>query len=173
LLPSWLPNPRPCIRFFCVTFQLSLQWVLSIVNKKKKVWIFPSKTSFLLLWRVFLIWFDLVFIFLFDFVFIFIFTLYFPPITFLTLLLYYYLFLFTVFYLDFNKFGCPSKISMSPFLTSTKKLRNILKMLDYTHFEALCHISLLPLSSPRSSRSSCGREELPPIFHFHTPPKAF
>jgi hypothetical protein len=46
-------------------------------------------------------------------------------------------------------------------------------MLDYTHFEALGNLSLLPLSSPRSSRSSCGREELPPIFHFHLPPKAF
>jgi hypothetical protein len=46
-------------------------------------------------------------------------------------------------------------------------------MLDYIHFEALGHFSLLPLSSPRSSRSSCGREELPPIFHFHLPPKAY
>jgi hypothetical protein len=49
-------------------------------------------------------------------------------------------------------------------------------MLDYIHFEALGHLSLLPLSSPRrprSSRSSCGREELPPIFHFHLPPKAY
>jgi hypothetical protein len=45
-------------------------------------------------------------------------------------------------------------------------------MLDYINFEALGHLSLLPLSSPRSSRSSCGREELPPIFHFHLPPKA-
>jgi hypothetical protein len=34
-------------------------------------------------------------------------------------------------------------------------------MLDYIHFEALGHLSLLPLSTPRSSRSSCGREELP------------
>jgi hypothetical protein len=46
-------------------------------------------------------------------------------------------------------------------------------MLDYIQFEALGHISLLPLSSPRSSRSSCGREELPPIFHFHLPPKKY
>jgi hypothetical protein len=46
-------------------------------------------------------------------------------------------------------------------------------MLDYIHFEALSHLSLLPLSSPRSSRSSCRREELPPIFHFHLPPKAY
>jgi hypothetical protein len=46
-------------------------------------------------------------------------------------------------------------------------------MLDYTHFEALGHLFLLPLSSPRQSRSSCGREELPPIFHFNLPPKAF
>jgi hypothetical protein len=46
-------------------------------------------------------------------------------------------------------------------------------MLDYIHFEALGHLSLLPLSSPRSSRSSCGREELPPIFHFHRPPKDY
>jgi hypothetical protein len=30
-------------------------------------------------------------------------------------------------------------------------------MLD---FEALGHLSLLPLSSPRSSRSSCGRERV-------------
>jgi hypothetical protein len=44
-------------------------------------------------------------------------------------------------------------------------------MLDYTHFEALGHISLL--SSPRSSRSSYGREEIPPIFHFHLPQKTF
>jgi hypothetical protein len=54
-----------------------------------------------------------------------------------------------------------------------RQLRNILKMLYCTHFEALGHLSLLILSSPRSSRSSCGREELPPIFHFHLPPKAF
>jgi hypothetical protein len=33
-------------------------------------------------------------------------------------------------------------------------------MFDYTHFEALGHLSLLPLSCPRSSRSSCGREVL-------------
>jgi hypothetical protein len=46
-------------------------------------------------------------------------------------------------------------------------------MLDYIHFEALGHLSNLPLSSPRSSRSSCGREELPPIFHFHLPRKAY
>jgi hypothetical protein len=46
-------------------------------------------------------------------------------------------------------------------------------MFDYTHFEALGHLSLLPLSSSQSSRSSGGREELPPIFHFHLPPKAF
>jgi hypothetical protein len=46
-------------------------------------------------------------------------------------------------------------------------------MLDYIHFEALCHLFLLPLSSPRSLRSTWGREELPPIFHFHLPPKAF
>jgi hypothetical protein len=56
--------------------------------------------------------------FLFDFVFILLFTLYFPTITFLTLLFYYYLFLFTVFYLHFNKFGSPSKISMPPFFNS-------------------------------------------------------
>jgi hypothetical protein len=46
-------------------------------------------------------------------------------------------------------------------------------MLDYTHFEALGHLSLLPLSSPQSSRSFGGREELPTIFHFHLPPKVF
>ncbi len=46
-------------------------------------------------------------------------------------------------------------------------------MLDYTDFEALGHISLLPLSSPQSSKSSHGREELPPIFHFHLPLRAF
>jgi hypothetical protein len=46
-------------------------------------------------------------------------------------------------------------------------------MLDYTHFEALSHLSLLPLSSPRSSRSFCGREELPPISQFRLPPKAY
>jgi hypothetical protein len=46
-------------------------------------------------------------------------------------------------------------------------------MFDYTHFEALGHLSLLPLSSSQSSRSSGAREELPPIFHFHLPPKAF
>ncbi|EFX71986.1 hypothetical protein DAPPUDRAFT_255047 [Daphnia pulex] len=38
---------------------------------------------------------------------------------------------------------------------------------------ALGHLSYLPLSSPRSLRFSCGREELPPIFHFHLPPKAY
>jgi hypothetical protein len=43
-------------------------------------------------------------------------------------------------------------------------------MLDYIHFEALGHLYLLPLSYPRSSRSSCGREELPPI---HLPTKAY
>jgi hypothetical protein len=46
-------------------------------------------------------------------------------------------------------------------------------MLDYTHFEALGNLSLLPLSSPRSSRSYCGREDLLPIFHFHLPPNLF
>ena len=40
-------------------------------------------------------------------------------------------------------------------------------MFDHTHFEAPGHLSLLPLSSPQSSRSFDGREELPPIFHFH------
>jgi hypothetical protein len=46
-------------------------------------------------------------------------------------------------------------------------------MLDYIHFEALGHLSLLLLPSSRSSRSSCGREGLPPIFRFRLPPKAY
>jgi hypothetical protein len=46
-------------------------------------------------------------------------------------------------------------------------------MFHYTHLEALGHLSLLPLSSTQSSRFFGGREELPPIFHFHLPPKAF
>jgi hypothetical protein len=45
-------------------------------------------------------------------------------------------------------------------------------MLDYTHFEALGHLSFLPLSSQQSSIYFGGREELPQIFHFHLPPKA-
>jgi hypothetical protein len=44
-------------------------------------------------------------------------------------------------------------------------------MFDHTHFEALGHLSLLPLSFPQSSRSFGRREKLPPIFHFHLPPK--
>jgi hypothetical protein len=46
-------------------------------------------------------------------------------------------------------------------------------MLDYTHLEALGHLYFLPLSSQQPSISFSGREELPPIFHFHLPPKAF
>jgi hypothetical protein len=45
-------------------------------------------------------------------------------------------------------------------------------MFDYTHFEAVGHLSLLPLSYPQSSRSFGGAEELQPIFHFHLPPIA-
>jgi hypothetical protein len=45
-------------------------------------------------------------------------------------------------------------------------------MFDHTHFEALGHLSLLPLSSPQSSISFGGREELTPIFHFHLPPRS-
>jgi hypothetical protein len=52
------------------------------------------------------------------------FTLYFPTLIFLTFFYYYYLFLFTIFYLDFNKFGCPSKIPMPPFLTVSHQPRS-------------------------------------------------
>jgi hypothetical protein len=97
---------------------------LALFNQERSG-ISPSKTSFLLWeWKVFLIWFYLVFMLLFDFVFILLFTLYFPTITHLTILFYYYLFLFTVFYLDFNKIGCPSKISMPPFLTVSHQPRS-------------------------------------------------
>ncbi|KAK4027773.1 hypothetical protein OUZ56_016820 [Daphnia magna] len=51
-------------------------------------------------------------------------------------------------------------------LAITKKSRNFLKMLHYTHLEALGRFYLLPLSSPPSSRSCRGREDLPPIFNF-------
>ncbi len=123
MLSSWLPNPRQWICFFCVTFQLSVH-AQQCKQKEKKVWIFPSKTSFLLWeWRVLIIWFDLVFMFDFDFVFILLFTLYFPTLIFLTLFVLLLPLFVYYFFLYFNKFGCPSKISMPPFLTVSHQTR--------------------------------------------------
>ena len=60
----------------------------------------------------------------FDFVFILLFTLYFPIITFLNLLFYYHLFLFTVFCLDFNKFFDQVKFLFLLFLTVSHQPRS-------------------------------------------------
>ena len=68
--------------------------------------------------------FDFVFMFDFDFVFILLFTLYFPIITFLNLLFYYHLFLFTVFCLDFNKFFDQVKFLFLLFLTVSHQPRS-------------------------------------------------
>jgi hypothetical protein len=48
--------------------------------------------------------------------------------------------------------------------SSPKKLRNIFKMLDYTHFAALGHLyALLSVVTVTSSRSCRGREL--PVYH--------
>ncbi|KAK4024314.1 hypothetical protein OUZ56_009697 [Daphnia magna] len=58
-------------------------------------------------------------------------------------------------------------------LVINEEVEEHLKMRHFTHFEALDDLYLLPLSSPQSSRSCRGREDLPPIFVFHQLRKLF